>query len=283
MKYYHMQADFGATVSDEAGKYVASLTIGRVLKSEDPGNGHEGLERFLPREYFLRWQVDDNWWIYAGLMQKVFGLRNVNHASVQRKYQGFNPYNNTIQGIGHSQGIIAQRISEKWEVAGNYFFGNPYDEERYRQKGFSASGEYELAERKRIGASIASEKSEVLEKEMYAVHYRQGLGKGSSLMVELGLVKDTIVRTANVQSGSYGMIETMISLVRGYNLLTTIEHFNRTFQTSEPDQWRWGVGLWMFPLPRVEFRVDAQMDRQLSPDSSQIDTWQLIGQMHVSL
>ena len=283
-KYYHMQMDAGATLSDEAGKYVASFTFGHVVKPEDYFTGRESaFDRILPREYFLRWQASETWWVYLGLLEKVYGLRNINHASLQRRYQGFNPYNNTTNGISHSHGIVVQRVTEKWELALNYFIGNPYDENRFRQSGFSAQGEYEVGERKRIGASIASQVSDVLNKQLYALHYRQGFAQGSSFMIEWGMIQDKIVSSRKTNNGSYGLLEAMVRLARGYNLITTVEHYNKTFEPSEPDNWRWGVGMLMFPLPRFEFRVNAQMDRYLSTENSQSDSWQLMGQVHVSL
>lgn len=283
-KYYHMQMDAGATFSSESGKIVASITMGRVVKPEDYFTGRESaFSRILAREYFLRWQASETWWVYAGLLEKVYGLRNINHAALQRRYQGFNPYNNSLDGISHSQGVIVQRVTEKWELAVNYFTGNPNDERRFKQKGFSASGEYEIGDKKRIGASVATESSDVLQKKMASIHYRQGVLTNSSLMIEWGLIQDRLASTGKHSSGSYGFLETMVHLTRGYNLVTSVEHYNKTFEPSEPDNWRWNVGMLMFPLPRLELRVDAQIDRYVSTQNSQADRWQLMGQVHVSL
>ncbi|HWU44121.1 MAG TPA: hypothetical protein VN132_11805 [Bdellovibrio sp.] len=282
-KYFLMQTDMGLTIlPDSEGKYLATATWGRVVHPQNFGLGTEGADRFLATEYYLRVEVVQTWWLYAGLMEKVFGLRNIDHTSYQRTYQGFNVQNDTADGSANSQGLVLQKIEEKWDVAVNYFFGNPYDSSQYQQKGLSAMGEFEVGDKKRLGLSVLSESSQVLKKNLAAIHYRQALSKGSAVMAEWGLIQDEPTGSDKAV-GSYGLLQSMLEFTRGYNVTTTIEHYNREFKSSSGDNWKWSLGLLMFPAPRFELRLAVVNERQISATESQDDLWSIQGQLHVSL
>ncbi len=274
---YKMQNDIGVTLSDQAAKYVAMVTYGQVQTSRKPHTN-----AYIAREYYLRVEPKESWWIYVGLMEKVFGIRNIDHSSFQRTYQGFNPQLNSSNGIAQSQGVVVHKVEEKWEVAGNVFNGNPHEDEAYRQKGFSGMGEFDVGELKRAGLSVMNEKNDFVQKDILAVHYRQGLGNGSALMFEYGYMEDKPA-TADKFRGSYNLLQTNINLVRGYNLKTTIERYNQEFKASSPDTWRWGVGLLAFPLPRLELRLDFVNGRAFYEGPAADDDWTMLGQLHVSL
>ena len=283
IKYLHMQADVGATIQgDEDGKYLGSFTMGRIVKPQDYATGETPLTSLHPREYYFRGQLNKTLWVYVGLMDKVFGLRNVDHTSYQRTYQGFNESTNTKNGVVNSQGVILQKTEDKWELTGNYFIGNPSDDPRYKQHGFSLMNETEVGELKRLGASFMSAQSDVLKKDMVALHYRQALSKGSAVMFEYGLIQDQATGSDKT-TGSYNLVQALVLLTRGYNLKATIERYNQEFKGSSPDQWRWAVGFLTFPMPRLEMRLDFVNQRQFSTNQADDDSWAVEGQIHVSL
>src|SRR6185312_6048481 len=165
-KYYQMQTDVGATFQDPVGKYLATITFGNVPSPNEYALGQGGIQHMLPREYYVRVEPIKTWWVYAGLLDKVYGLRNVDHSSLQRTHQGFNVHSDSLDGIDSSQSIIIHKVTEKWEVAADAFFGNPQDSADYRQTGYSSMGEVEVGENKRLGASVMSAKSTKLKKDM---------------------------------------------------------------------------------------------------------------------
>ena len=272
-----MQNDIGLTVSDPVGKYVATITMGQVQTNRKPRT-----ENYIAREYYVRVEPVETWWIYAGLMDKVFGIRNVDHSSYQRTFQGFNPKLNAANGTAASHGVTVHKIEEKWELAGNAFFGNPHEDKESQQKGFSTMGEYEVGEMKRLGASAMTAKNDALQKEVVAVHYRQGFGHGHAFLFEYGVIQDK-PDTGSSTTGSYNFLQTNINLVRGYNLRTTIERYNQEFKAASPDNWRWGLGILAFPLPRLELRADVINGRSFYEGPVADDNWTLQGQIHVSL
>ncbi len=275
-RFYRMQVDAGVTVSDPDSNYVGVLTFGDVVQAG------ENKMRFLAREYFFRTEVVKSYWLYVGLLEKVFGLRNIDHESFQRKPQGFRYTLNEPSGMAQSHGVVLQKIEDTWDFAINGFVGNPYDDPQYRQKGFSTQSELEVGEKKRLGFSLYSGKSDTLEKNMAAVHYRQAVAQGSAVMAEYGLIQDDLQGVAKTR-GSYNLLQSLISLTRGYNLKTTIERYNKDFKPSEPDIWRWSVGVLAFPLPRLELRGEIVNGRAFSDQAVSDDVWYLQGQIHVSL
>ena len=184
--------------------------------------------------------------------------------------------------MAQSQGLVFQKIEDTWEFAVNGFFGNPYDDPQFRQKGLSTQSEFEVGDKKRLGFSLYSGKSDTIEKNMAAVHYRQAISPGSAIMAEYGLIQDDLQGVSKTR-GSYNLIQSLISLTRGYNLKTTIERYNRDFKPSEPDIWRWSFGLMAFPLPRLELRGEIVNGRLFSDQAVSDDNWFLQGQIHVSL
>lgn len=282
-KFYQMQADAGLTLqADPIGKYVAVITYGNVNPPDDYGSGTQGIKRILAKEYYVRVEAMKSWWIYAGLMDKVFGIRNIDHTSFQRTFQGFNNRNNSDEGIAQSLGVIVHKIEETWELSGNYFAGHPNDDEEYKQKGFSMMGEIDTGDKKRLGVSILSSRGDRLKKDLAAIHYRQALSKGSSLMFEYGFIQDEPTGFAKT-NGSYNLLEGMVLLTRGYNFKVNIERYNKEFKASEPDTWKWAAGLLMFPAPRLELRAEIINMRSFSNQRAPDDSWAAQGQIHVSL
>lgn len=281
-KFFQMQTDAGLTIqADEEGRFLGTATWGRVINPSNFGKAQPELKPIHAREYYIRMEIQKSWWLYVGLMEKVFGIRNIDHTSFQRSFQGFNIQNDTPDGISQSQGLIMQKIEDHWDLAVNYFMGNPYDRSTFKQTGLSAMGEYEVSEKMRLGASLMTVKNDILQKDLVAIHFRQGLSKGSAFMTELGLLRKPSV--GDQTTGSYGLLQTLLELSRGYNLTTTVEHYNQEFKSSSPDFWKVSAGILAFPLPRLELRASIVNEREISRQRSQDDSWEVQGQIHVSL
>ncbi len=284
-KFYQMQTDFGLTLqADEDGKYVAVGTWGNLIEASEYSQGKQGLNHIYAREYYLRLEPIQTWWIYAGLMEKVYGLRNIDHSSYQRVYQGFGVATNNQSGIAQSHGVVLHKVEETWELAGNYFVGHPKDEVPYREKGFSFMGEVQVKENSRLGASFLDSKNDFLKRRMYAVHYRQAISKGSAMMFEYGLIqKESLASGSAKATGSYNLVEGLYLLTRGYNLQAIVERYNEEFKPEKPDSWKYSLGLLMFPFPRLELRANLINTRAFSNQRAADDTWAAQGQVHVSL
>jgi hypothetical protein len=287
--FLNMQEDIGFTSHFGAdGRYTFSYTLGHVVRPEDYNTGKEGFEQFLSREYFFRTEFGKGWWVYTGLMEKVYGLRNVDHSSYQRTFQGFNESSaNGFDGMAESLGVIVHKVTDKWEASVNAFFGNPTETSDKRETGLSGMAEFQVFERAVLGFSVLGSTSQAKNKQMAALHYKQGIAKGSSLLAEYGLIQDLASQNPSQQTttGSYAFLETWVPITRGYNWTLTAERYNQQFNPSVPDQWRWIAGFLMFPAPRFEFRTDLVQSRKFQSQGSTdlSDQWSLWEQIHVSL
>lgn len=281
-RYFHMQADVGATLQDSDGRYVVTGTWSRMLRQDDNDQMRSGFKRFLAREYYARVRVAEKWFVYAGLIEKVYGLRNIDHNSYQRTYQGFNQVLDSVNGVTHSQGVIVQRIDPDWDFSVQYFIGNPYESVNSRARGFSFMTEFGPSEKRRFGFSGYSSQSHLLRKNIFALHYRQALSKGSALLSEIGWIEDRL-SSSSATKGAYAFIEPFVLIDRGVNFKGLLEYYRREFKNEAPHRWRVGFGFLIFPIARLELRADAALERQLSSQTATQDSWLVLGQVHVSL
>lgn len=277
VKFYHMQLDLGATLyADQDQKYSFTFTAGYVPNPSNVNN--QTPDRILTRDYYARVQIGEPFWLYIGKLDKVFGIRNIDHTSYQRAPQ-------ELTQNSQSHGVVAHWIQDKYEVAANMFNGDlgsmtPKNE----QKGGSLWTEFELQPRSRAGLSVLKSANESQKSlQLAEVHWRQALSKGSAVMFEYGLVQKIDKTLNDNTNGSYTFIESMIQLKKGYHLLVNLERFNRDSAANTPEQWKYGLGILAFPINRVEFRVNATHFRQISSEEAAPDNWALSGQIHVSL
>lgn len=274
-KFYHMQLDANLALQfDEDGKYLFYFTEGfRPNATVDPTKSPTG--RMMAKEYFFRLKMGETYWAYFGLMDKVFGIRNLDHTSFTRIYQGLTQKDQSV-------GAIIHKVEDTWELSANVFTGNPDEEKVTKQSGGSLHFEKDTGEKQRMSLSYLNGKTENEKMNLYAIGYRMGMAKGSSIMTEFG-VRQLSPLTGNAKTGSWGMLKGTALLTRGYLFQVTTERYNEEFKPSASDYWRWNLGFLMFPAPRIEIRTDLLSRRELRETGGFDDTWALQGQIHVSL
>jgi hypothetical protein len=278
-KFYNMQSDLNLNFfADPAQKYALITTLSYTQYPRTFGTSVEDKTPYwFMKEYYLRWQYSKTLWLYAGQLEKTFGLRQVDHTAASRTPIGLGQFDT-------SQGVIVDWNETVWDVAGNIFFGNDGEKSAVKQKGFAATGEYEILERFRVGGSLLNSKSDEAEWTRVAAHSRLGLSKGSSLLSEIGFYqnKASAAGSPSPTWGSYVMLENWILLRRGYNLLSTLEYSKADIQSTTAERMRWSIGGIMFPLPRTEVRLMAVNGKNYNPQTDSPDSWQAQCQVHVS-
>lgn len=276
-KYYPMQLDLGGTIYfDQDQKYSVTYTAGYVPNAATIQSGSPN--RILARDYYLRVQMSEPLWLYLGKMEKVYGIRNIDHTSYNRSPQ-------ELTQNSQSHGLMAHWVQEKYEIAGNLFTGDQGSENiKGEQKGLSLWSEFQAGENRRIGASVLSSKNDLDRNlRMLGIHWRQGLTKGSALMAEYGYIQKVDKTLNSSTNGTYTFIESFIELEKGYNLLVNLERYNADGAASTPEQWKYGFGFVMFPINRTELRIQTQNSRQVSSEEASPDSWNIQGQLRVSL
>lgn len=272
-KFINMQNDVNLNLFLDKRQTYALITTASYAGIE-PYYGKTNT--WFAKEYYLRWKYNNNFWLYLGQMDKAYGIRNVDHTAVSRRAI-------TLGQFDQSQGVIGHITYPTWDLALNAFVGNAAQDEAQRQKGFSAVGEYQVYEKFKVGASVLSSQSDTQKWNLAALTTRMGLSKGSAIMGEFGLKEKTDkVAKTDADLGTYAIVQTLVSLERGYNLLSVLEHSKSNINKSSAETMKWSLGALLFPLPRSEFRMMATNAKTYAESAGVDDAWALQGQLHIS-
>jgi hypothetical protein len=271
-----MQADFTNVLKFGAREDLAFVfTFGYVPKpfqasaSTDP----KITNTWISREHYARYNISKKLRIFAGMMDKVYGLRVPDHIAYSRQQTG-------LAQNDQSHGVALHYNSDKFEAGINGFVGNLAQDANLRQQGISALTEFELAEKFRLGGSVLASSNEFLGLGLAAIHARIGAGKGSSIMAELGAINRKPLNKSQA-TGAYGFVQNLIRTGRGFHFLTTFEYYTEEIQNLKTRQLRFTPGFMYFPAQRIEVRIEAANSRYYDPDSVQKDRWDIMSQLHL--
>ncbi|HWU44015.1 MAG TPA: hypothetical protein VN132_11275 [Bdellovibrio sp.] len=275
-KYINMQQDVNLNFFADKKQTVGLITTVSYADKYPPYTNVKDWQWYM-KEYYLRWMFNKNLWLYAGQMDKAYGIRNADHEASNRSFND----TSMLSQFDQSLGAIVQFIYPTWDLAANIFFGNSYENNPEKQKGGSITGEYQVHEKFKIGASVLHSESDLMKWNLAAVTSRLGLTKGSSLLAEAGFKEQTIASKDPIL-GTYVWIESLVNIRRGYNLLTSVEASKSDIKTASPENLRWSLGAMIFPWPRTEFRFMAVNGKIYDDSSGQQDNWALQSQIHIS-
>ena len=275
--FIHMQAD--ANLVAKFGKkdqFFMSGTFGYapvpLALQKSPGAG--SIKTYRTREHYVAWRPITAWGIYAGLLDKTYGIRVVEHTSYARTTPQM-----TMDDQSH--GIIVHYNNPKYEGGFNVFVGNLAQEAPLRMKGFAGTFEYTLLEKNRVGMSLMSEQNDYLKLNALATHVRAGLSGGNSIIFEMGKVTKTTKQTGADKKEYYANLQNHIETARGVYILNSVEYYKNAADNSY--RVRFGPGLQFFPMSKVEFRTDLYNTRSFTNSSSSPDRWDLMAQIHLWL
>ncbi len=231
---------------------------------------------WISREHYFRWMASESLWIYAGMMDKVYGLRIVNHTAYSRARTGLAQNDQT-------HGFMFHYIKPSWEWTTHLFGGNFFQDADVRQMGASMMYEYEVAEAWRLGISGLYSLNEFVNNRRLGIHSKTGLGYGSSLLFETGLINDA-PKKGDARLGYYVFSEAQQRLVRGYHVFVSGQMYKDDMKTGRPDLMKTSFGFLTFPGLRSEFRIEIENTRQLNTSADVAkEGWGLLAQIHLSL
>lgn len=258
-------------------KYAIVGSIGYVPEPLRLQSQVQDIDTWISREHYFRMQATEKLWIYAGMMDKVYGIRHANHTAYSRSSTG-------LAQNDQSHGVVAHYINPKWELTFNAFMGNLFQDPEYRQQGFSSLFEYEVKEAWRLGVSLLSSKNEFVNNLRLGFMSRSGYGKGTAVMFESGIIKNDSARGSNSTTGYYIYSEAHQRVVRGYHIFVTGQAYKADLTGDQSNNMTFGFGLLAFPMQRVELRIEAENSQALTSDPEvQRYSWNLLGQIHISL
>lgn len=272
--WLNMQADARLILKfGENDKYLAVANYGNSPLPVPPKPGQD--KEWKSREYYLGYRYSPALGVYAGLMDKAYGLRVIEHISSSRTQP-------QVAQDDQVHGVMGHVTAGKWEGAGHAFVGNLDYEPELRMKGGSFTFERTIAEIHRLGASFQQARNDQTELQAYAGHARLNLKDGSALLMELGQTKQTPTNGTPERNARYGLLQTYLRPMRGLYFLTNIDYLRQNLDL-EAYSVRWGPGVQYFPIQKLELRFDVFNSRSFDPKTSTGDSWMYLLQTHVWL
>jgi hypothetical protein len=273
--YIHMQGDVNGVIKlGSRDQVILSGTFGYApMPSALKNSAQLGkVKEYRTREHYIGYRPVQSFGVYAGLMDKIFGIRTSDHTNYSRIING-------VSQNDQSHGIQFHYTSNKVEAGVGYFIGNTIQDEEVKQRGFSAKLDYLLAYNSALGLSLLGSSSEVLKNESAAVHFVAGTGRGSAVLIELGQnTKQPLQGTSKKIQTQYSLAQFYFNAIRGLYLFQTFEHLKNQDGTYNL---RFGPGFQFFPMQRLEFRFDLKNTRSHLDQASVEDSWDLLGQVHL--
>lgn len=272
-RWINMQAD--ARVILKFGENDRFVAVGNYGYAPLPESFADDEPEWRSREHYVGFRATPKVGVYAGLMDKVFGIKVIEHIAFSRIAP-------EVQQNDQTHGVLLHYLGEQWEGFAHGFAGNLTQDEELRMKGGSLSLERTVFDIHRLGASFMSSKNNFQELLSYSVHSRFNLKDGSAVLAEIGQVDRKTQNGSDDRTMRYGLMQTYLRPIRGLYFLSNIEYFNRNVEDSDYTV-RWGPGVQYFPAQRIELRFDAYNTRNFSPDTSSKDSWMYLVQTHIWL
>jgi len=274
-----MQADVNVAIflrEDQSRAFVGSIGyVPEPLRIQNSQSAPK-VDEWISREHYYRHQFNNDTWFYVGMLDKVYGIRHINHTAYSRSKVGLAQNDQT-------HGVVGHYIQPKWEVTVHAFMGNLFQDKELRQKGLSALFEYEPKEAWRVGVSALSSSSDFVISQRLGVFTRYGFGYGSALLAEVGFIEDSPKTDFEFKRGYYLYTEAIQRLTRGYHFFVVGQAYKDRLETGRQNNVKMGAGFLMFPMARVELRVEVENSRGISdfPEVQQ-DVWAMLTQLHLS-
>lgn len=274
-RWITMQSDVRATVKfGENDKFLMHAEYGRTPIPENPGPGLDE-QHYRFRNYFVGYRPVQEIGLYAGLMDKIYGIRLVEHIAYSRS----NPQATQNDPV---HGVSVHVLKNGWEGGVHAFVGNLEQDAEFRMKGASMMVEKTVFDLHRLGFSFLSSKNDFQRLTSAAVHGRFNIKEGSAVLAEVGQTTKSFENDIGNRTTHYGLLQTYLRPWRGFYVLSNIE-YQRPNHHEDDRTLRWGPGIQYFPIQRVELRADIYNTRNFSPDNTRRDSWMLLLQTHIWL
>jgi hypothetical protein len=271
-RYIQMQAEGSLTLRPLPNdSVIVSATLGFL--PPQAGSGESGT--WISREHYVMYQLSRRARIYAGLMDVVYGIRTPDHIASSRTMTKI-AQNDQVHGVATHLGWAGA------EFGLHAFVGNLAQDSRIRPLGVSMSGEVDILEKLRFGLSALYSTSDIRTRTLGAMHVRAGVGHGSSVLLEGGIVMDA-PKSQESTVASYVYTQSMTRLFRGAHVLLTAEYNTQDTFRPNPRTFRVGPGFQWFPFQRLELRTDVFATRFLGQDRvfEPTDELSVLAQVHL--
>jgi len=231
-------------------------------------------KNFRSREHYLGYRFNPEFGIYAGFMDKAYGLRVSEHIAFSRVFTD-NAQND------QTHGVMLHGIKNGFEGSIHGFVGSLFQSSDLRQKGVSFQIERDVGEH-RVGVSGLRSSNNYVGITSYAAHSRINFNDGSALMFEIGQVHRKADSGVGGRISRYGLLQTFSKATQGLYLIANID-YGKSDLSLDQSLLRWGPGVQWFPIQKLELRADLFNSRVFNVNSTTQDSWMLLLQTHVWL
>lgn len=279
--HYNMQNDLNLNFfANEAHTLGLITTFGYVENPTSlyPNKTMKDDSYLFYREYFIKANVAKEFWIYAGMMDKVFGIKTVNHTAVNRAPLALGQNDQVHAGL-------VQWARKDEDLFFQYWIGNLHALKADRRTGASFMLDKKWGSMHAAGFSLLAESKEGTKQNIFSLHNKMGFRDGNALLMEAGYRVETTEQAGlSVDSKSYYIFtQNNLNLARGVFLLSGLELSKNTTVSTNPQNLRWDLGFLIFPIQRVEVRFSGINQKTLSAEEAVKDQWSIQSQIHLSL
>lgn len=248
LSYMTMKADASVVLrADEENKLFGVVNLSYI---EDPNFSSTSPTRpsrhLTSRAHYVAYRPNDSLTLLAGFTDIAFGLRIPEHVAFSRMYTGLGSDDQT-------HGLLAKYQTEDWELSVQGFAGNLFQRPEVRAKGASVLYEREVRPDTVLGGSALFSTNDFRNKGVLSVHARMRLWEASSLISELGVLRE-VPSGQSGKTGVYLFSQFQAPITRGLLFLPTGEFY--TESGGATPIFRLGPGLLWFPFQRVELRLE---------------------------
>lgn len=274
-QWINMQADARVILKfGENDRFISVINYGYSPLPQSVPQGTSS-STWRSREHYVGFKFTPKFGVYAGLMDKAYGLKVIEHIAFSRQLPNVTQNDQT-------HGVLTHFLGETWEGFAHVFAGNLSQDGDVRMKGGSLMFEKTMFESHRYGASVMKQSNNYLDLLSYSAHTRLNLKEGSAVIAEIGQVNRKTDNGTDDRTSRYALLQTYLRPTRGLYFLTNIEYLNRDIK-QDPYSVRWGPGVQFFPMQRIELRFDMYNTRNFAPDASTRDSWFYLLQTHIWL
>jgi hypothetical protein len=273
----HLTLKFGA-----GDKFIITGSY-QTLPANNRFPGQEAEE--YSREHYIGMRIGEGGGIYLGKMDKVYGIRIVDHIAYSRGGTEVSPegkrHNLNLGFTSQVHGAVLHYGTDTYEMGYQYIMGDREKATEFHTTGHAFKYEHTVLEKLRLGGSFLTETSNdgTENQTMFAGIAKIQAGKGSSILMEYG--NSTYEEEgATPYTSSYYLMQASVKMSRGLFLITTFEAVKPNVE-EEHQVYRIAPGIQWFPIQRIEMRMDLQNKRVYTSNTAIEDTWNLLGQMHL--
>lgn len=277
-----MQFDISNAFLFHNDKHIIMTSIGYAPTPSSNDGSQEQKRNITSHEYYYRYQLNKSNYFYLGFMDKVYGIKIVDHTAFSRKYVGISMNDQT-------HGLLYHNLTLQYDFFAHLFLGNLLQKSEDRQMGGSVLFEKNISKNTRWGSSLLLSQNNWVTLQRFAQHLRFNLEEGNSVLFEVGLLKDSpksLTSTSSNQEnqvGVYGLFENLMKLKRGLYFTSIGEYFKSVLDSDHSDQFKWHIGSMWYPMQSLETRFELINYKTISPSKVMDGGWVVQVQAHISL